>query len=820
MAMDHEDDDNLTHVASLVGYMPDEDRYDDVAHGGVLASYEGTAGIIHPNAILNTPTGFFAIGDFQFVDGAYTQSVAEYKGGDDDDWDSCNYGIWTTSIGQGYTGSVDYMAPMEDFTVFGGSFSLVESYVIYAKENNLTTTVQNLVTLDENQDWRPLAGWAADPPRNSIDGLAAHPDADNVLFILESGNPATLYRWENGTLEILDQTDSFVPGSLVAASGGDLYALTIVAAVGGAGGSTYDIDIAYFASGEGNNNGISILSDTACPTQGIYPVLAAYGTGVIIAVPDDTCTTFSFETLYESAVAHELTELSLDNVEKLVAGNNGTLWALADNQIWFNSDPTVSSFIAVDLEGITSYEIHDITFNDDDEELYVYGTDTDAWENFFFAIEIDESSYNALEFDIKDKSDGNFAAAGSVNAMASVDIGDGDVDIYVGGYFNYAGTSDDLDDAENLAVLRGADGGVWEGLDVLYPVSSLASYNGVVFISYLQCADSAGESLPIAIYDPEADNVAQFAVTPANQGPGSACVNTLVAEEDLLFIGGNFIVNLPGSPATNVYGAIAYNVTSQTWTSLNVPSSIDAPQGVGNYAINTFSVLEENGDKYVLLGGYFAFSANNNDYESLALYSLDSGTWESMASLTAGATVDQTLFKDSTNTVIAGSNLINAASSTKAQGIMNYDLAADAFTDIGTLEASTEAVLLYTTFNTTYCYAGGNFLTGMMVINLNQTGDVWTDAGSNVFNGVSGEKFFSGYSDALMYAAGGQGQDGENGYYSSIDSFQSPSGGMHWFWIVFLCILASVIVIGAVVVISVVGFMAVQKKRRQNYENV
>eukprot|EP00168_Porphyra_purpurea_P017929 TRINITY_DN6441_c0_g1_i1.p2 TRINITY_DN6441_c0_g1~~TRINITY_DN6441_c0_g1_i1.p2 ORF type:complete len:278 (-),score=65.09 TRINITY_DN6441_c0_g1_i1:34-762(-) len=227
--------------------------------------------------------------------------------------------------------------------------------------------------------------------------------------------------------------------------------------------------------------------------------------------------------------------------------------------------------------------------------------------------------------------------------MASVDVGGGDVDVYVGGYFNYAGTSDDQDDAQNLAVLRGGDGGVWEGMDVLYPISSLASYNGAVFISYATCTDTVGESLPDrSYYNPEEDNLSQFAIAPANQGPSDACVNSLIMEQELLFIGGNFVVNLPGT-TTTVYGAIAYNVTSFEWRSLNVPASIQAPQGVGSYDINTFSLMELDGNNYVMLGGYFSFSANGNTYNSLALYNLGTETWEPMSTFTAGATVDQTI---------------------------------------------------------------------------------------------------------------------------------------------------------------------------------
>ena len=220
-----------------------------------------------------------------------------------------------------------------------------------------------------------------------------------------------------------------------------------------------------------------------------------------------------------------------------------------------------------------------------------------------------------------------------------------------------AGLGDEQVACSDLAVLRG-DTGTWEGYTAPFPVKRIASSGQTVFIASSECA-SQGDVLFLTSLDTQTGEFVELGSLPANVGSAtsSACITELAAYENMLYVSGTFTLALPGS-SDWAYGVAVYDIDTQEWHSLGIPSNIAAPSGTPTYAITAFSFSENSGATHVLLGGYFEFTVGSFAYTSLAKINVDLNVWESTAALNEnGAVLSLSGYAGSNKAIVGGSSL-------------------------------------------------------------------------------------------------------------------------------------------------------------------
>jgi hypothetical protein len=123
--------------------------------------------------------------------------------------------------------------------------------------------------------------------------------------------------------------------------------------------------------------------------------------------------------------------------------------------------------------------------------------------------------------------------------------------VWAGGAFSSVGNGVPSD---NLACFKK---GSWRSYSKP-EIISMVSKNQSLIIAYDYCAEN-GDILPIGTFSTDdSDDVIVFESIPVVIG-SAGCVFALYADENYLFIGGNFTVSIPGSSASG-HTYIKYNL--------------------------------------------------------------------------------------------------------------------------------------------------------------------------------------------------------------------------------------------------------------------
>lgn len=155
-------------------------------------------------------------------------------------------------------------------------------------------------------------------------------------------------------------------------------------------------------------------------------IIISYLDGFLIPLPTfaaDCSSTFTF-TFYnstENTIVQNYNLPSLDDIDLLVAGDNGDLWAATHSDTYVYYLPSGNSqWILVDLSNFGTFTVYAMTWDDGPDNLLVYGSSSTMGNQL---LEIEPI---ALPPVIKLKSPGDLFIPGTIFALAVMDDPDDD----------------------------------------------------------------------------------------------------------------------------------------------------------------------------------------------------------------------------------------------------------------------------------------------------------------------------------------------------------------------------------------------------------
>jgi len=819
-------DNNLHHISGIATYNPNANVFED-SFGGV---YESQGAKL--TEIQYTSLGMYVIGNFRFFGDGFSYSNTVLRYDDDDGNDLGRYldmgnGIWT-NIGE----SVQYCVGTQTDVIFAGFFTRVEdiTYQNYLNDE-ADVVVPNIVRYDpDSKEWNLLDDPdAVFPYPNAIDGLASKPKGDSKHVYIHIGSPSlTLYSWSEDDYYTNVAPLNIMAGSLVVDSNGNPAGINMNM-LSPSGNSARNYSLVYLDSdndfAQTSYDFLDIPENFQIPTD---PKVIAYLDGLLVVTLGGVNFTSSDFLIFDPATGmFDGTSIPrLDfYVSFVVEGDNGDVWVAptsATRELYYYTvDQGI--WIALSLESIdnSDFSIISMTYNFDKDILYVYALDTLSRDYLWFVFDTSVSYPPTPSL----KNPGVLALDGTVNALVVIkDQNDEDFGLWAGGVFSAVGNGVLSD---NLACFKS---GYWRSYSKP-PIVSMTAKNQTLIIAYDDCA-SNGELLPIGTFNTDdSDDVVVFESLPVVIG-GAGCVFALFADENYLFVGGNFSVSIPGSSAT-AHAVVGYNWKSATWFGIGLTSGISSSgDGYQILSLTVTALTDSTGttNNYLGIGGHFDVTisqgSTNNVYHSYALYNLDTGDWAPTPPLDTDSIIYEAIpYMD--NEIYLGGRMYSPSAPAATEGVVVLNFTTNSFVEVGALQDTAQAILLLT-MNTeddddsndyTVVYGGGDFEDvddyqyGLAAYNFDayltgeSTNTTWGWAGGNVFS-----HYYNGNTFELVYETGGAGQNGTNGYYPV-----SSGGGNNGWWIALLCVLFVLVFVGAIGA-GVAGF--VYYKKRTTYQEI
>ena len=204
---------------------------------------------------------------------------------------------------------------------------------------------------------------------------------------------------------------------------------------------------------------------------------------------------------------------------------------------------------------------------------------------------------------------------------------------------------------------------------------------------------------------------------------------------------------------------VAYDSEKQTWFGIGMPNSNE----VISFSSNVLS-----GTNYLCVGGDFLMQIGNIQYRSLALYNLDTESWDPFAiTLNFQTVITGTLLNNTGSIILSGRLYIPTGSSNRKQGVATTNFYGNppTLSTVGSLpEQIGDQIALYTDANSnqiifaagSFSQNGGNYPLVYSLANAG-SGTNWAVAGSG--NALYG---YTNKARNIIYMTGGKGINGEN----------------------------------------------------------